>query len=328
MLMSRFYTETLQKKYQEQYTPYGWTIADVIRSGVENPDSSIGVYAGGEACYVLYRELFEPIITTYHQCTLNQPFESNWQLAAPLPTLDPEGKYILSSRIRLARNFTGLPFPAAVSLQQRLEREAAVQQALERARALHGRYYSLSTMPSHIRTQLQQKHSLPKLGDRFMASAGFNRDWPLGRGTFINETADLFIWFGEEDFLRVISLEAGGNLEAVFTRLATAYTVLERLFDFAADGQFGYLTSCPSNLGTTMRAGVHVCLPQLHNHPHKLKALCERWQLQIRGTGGEHTHIEKAVYDISNQHRLGITEAEIVQQLSHGLAEIITVEKQ
>ncbi|MCB0034135.1 MAG: hypothetical protein KDE51_08955 [Anaerolineales bacterium] len=325
-LMARFYTKELAAKYKDRRTPYGWSITNVVRSGRENRDSSVGLYAGGEACYQQFAELFDPVIATYHQHDTSQPHHRSWALSEPLVNPDPDGRFVVSTRIRVARNFANVPFPAAVSLTQRLQQEAAVQETLERE--LSGRYYTLNTMPEPITTLLQEKRCLPRLGDRFLASGGFNRDWPTGRGVFVDDSQKLFIWFGEEDFLRIISLEFNADLAAVYERIVQACNLLEQAFHFAADERYGFLTSCPSNLGTTMRAGVHINLPHLHQQPDKLKAACDELGLQLRGTSGEHTAVENATYDVSNKRRLGITEAEAVTLLNKGVLALIELEQE
>lgn len=325
-LMARFYTEELAAKYKDRRTPYGWTIEDVVRSGKENPDSNVGIYAGGEACYHLFSELFNPIIAAYHQHDIDETHQSSWNLSEPLANPDPNGRFVVSTRIRVARNFAGVPFPAAVSLTQRLQQEAAVQEILERE--LPGRYYTLNTMPEPITKLLQEKRSLPRLGDRFLESGGFNGDWPLGRGVFVHDSHQLFVWFGEEDFLRIISLAFNADLAAVYECVVQTCQTLRDVFHFAADDHFGFLTSCPTNLGTTMRASVHINLPHLHQHPDKLKTACDELGLQIRGTSGEHTEIENATYDVSNKRRLGITEAEAVTLLNKGVLALIELEQE
>ena len=163
--------------------------------------------------------------------------------------------------------------------------------------------------------------------DRFMESAGFYRDWPVGRGIFFNDSMDIFIWLGEEDLFRIFSLEDDADFNGAFTRLASLHTALEEHFSFSFSDEWGYLNSCPSNVGTGMRASVHIRLPFLAENPSELEKLCSEMQLQIRGTSGEHTKFEQGIYDISNKTRLGSTEYEIVDSFSKSIQQLIQLEK-
>jgi creatine kinase/arginine kinase len=106
-------------------------------------------------------------------------------------------------------------------------------------------------------------HFLFKEGDRFLEAAGLNRDWPEGRGIFHNTDKTFLVWINEEDQLRIISMEKGSDIKGVFERLAIACKTLEKSFKFAHDDHLGYITSCPTNLGTALRASVHIKLPKL-----------------------------------------------------------------
>ena len=106
-------------------------------------------------------------------------------------------------------------------------------------------------------------HFLFKEGDRFLESSGLNRDWPEGRGIYHNNDKTFLVWVNEEDQLRIISMQKGADILAVFTRLSTAATEIEKVAKFAHDDHLGYITSCPTNLGTALRASVHIKLPLL-----------------------------------------------------------------
>merc|ERR1712219_83649 len=114
----------------------------------------------------------------------------------------------------------------------------------------------------------------------------------------------------------------GGDVKGVFERLARGIKAVgdsvkkESGRDFMLDAKYGYIHSCPTNLGTGMRASVHVDLPGYTKEGlTKLQARCEELKVQPRGTRGESGgHIDDT-YDISNKHRLGYSEVELVQQL-------------
>ena len=98
---------------------------------------------------------------------------------------------------------------------------------------------------------------------RFLDACGLNRDWPDGRGIFHNDAKTFLVWINEEDQLRIISMQPGADILAVFSRLSIAAAEIEKVAKFAHDEHLGYITSCPTNLGTALRASVHIKLPNL-----------------------------------------------------------------
>merc|ERR1711872_1066553 len=135
----------------------------------------------------------------------------------------------------------------------------------------------------------------------------------MGAKTFL-------LWVNEEDQTRIISMEKGGDVKGVFERLARGIKAVgdsvkaESGKEYALSEQYGYIHSCPTNLGTGMRASVHVDLPGWTKEGvDKLKARCEALAVQPRGTRGESGDQTGCTYDISNKHRLGYTEVELVQ---------------
>ena len=108
-----------------------------------------------------------------------------------------------------------------------------------------------------------EDHFLFKKGDRFLEAASLNRDWPSGRGIFHNDNKTFLVWVNEEDQLRIISMQQGSNIREVFQRLSVAADSIENEAAFAKDDHLGYITSCPTNLGTGLRASVHIKLPKL-----------------------------------------------------------------
>jgi protein-arginine kinase len=128
---------------------------------------------------------------------------------------------------------------------------------------LEGSYYPLNGMKKEDQDQLIADHFLFKEGDRFLAAAGLNRDWPSGRGIFHNKDKTFLTWVNEEDQLRIISMQPGADILAVFRRLSMAAAAIEKVAKFAHDDHLGYITSCPTNCGTALRASVHIKLPKL-----------------------------------------------------------------
>ncbi|MCK5854802.1 MAG: arginine kinase [Sulfurovaceae bacterium] len=328
-LLSKYLTAEVFEILKERKTNNGFSLQDIIKSGVENSDSGIGVYAGDELSYHTFAELFNPIIKEYHGFGVDDEHQSNLNphdLDAPNP--DPDGKFILSTRIRVGRNIDGFPLGTAISKEDRDHIEEVVSNSLNALTGdLAGTYHPLSGMSKTVSKQLIDDHFLFKTGDRFLESAGLNRHWPAGRGIYHNDEKTFLVWINEEDQLRIISMQNGGNIKEVFRRLTTAISEIEKNIKFSYSKHLGYITSCPTNLGTAMRASVHIKLPKLGTEMNRFKAITDRHHLQIRGIHGEHSDSVGDIYDISNKRRLGVTEVQCVQDMVDGVVELIDVEK-
>ncbi len=329
-LMKKHLTEEVKKKLAGVVTPSGFTLAQAINSGLVNEDSSVGVYAGDEHSYVLFAPLFDPIIEEYHGGYKKEDTHSADLDATKLvaDSVDPDGSFVVSTRIRVGRNLKGIPFAPAISAEQRREVERRVVDSLSKFDGdLKGMYYPLAGMDEATRQQLVADHFLFKKGDRFLEAAGANREWPESRGIFHSADKRFLVWVNEEDELRIISMQEGGNVREVFSRLARAIEMLQRQLQFAYTEHLGYLSSCPTNLGTAMRASVHVKLPKLGKNEAKLKRICNELKLSLRGIDGEHSDSKGSVYDISNKQRLGISEVDAVNLLIRGVGTLIMLEK-
>ena len=122
-------------------------------------------------------------------------------------------------------------------------------------------------------------------------------------------------------------MESGADVEGVFLRLARAIGAIEKALPFQHSAQLGYLSSCPSNLGTGMRASVLVRLPRASAHP-AFRDTVEKWHLQARGLYGENSSsAEGCVFDISNRRRLGRTEVECIKEMYFGVKALLELEK-
>jgi protein-arginine kinase len=160
--------------------------------------------------------------------------------------------------------------------------------------------------------------------DPYLVVAGISSDWPYGRGCYVSEDRGFIVWVGEEDHLRIMCMKKGSVLNEVFDRLKAAVDVVEAKIQggCAMSKDYGVVTSCPTNIGTGMRASVHIQIPNLckDGTDSYAKKICKPLGLSVRGMGGEHTPIGKdGTVDISPSARFCISEAEIVTALYRGL---------
>ena len=127
--------------------------------------------------------------------------------------------------------------------------------------------------------------------------------------------------------MRIISMQKGAGIKEVFDRLSRAAAHIETVCKFSHDDHLGYITSCPTNLGTALRASVHIKLPKLMKNKTKFNEIADKYYVQIRGIHGEHTETNDGVFDISNRRRLGRSERELVQDMIDGVKALIDAEK-
>ena len=193
---------------------------------------------------------------------------------------------------------------------------------------LKGTYFSMKNIDFDTQQEMVKKHILFKKGDEFLSTAGAYRFWPTGRGIFHTPSEDFMVWVNEEDHMRIISITRSGDLNDAYGRLVTGIKALEEELKFIRHPRYGNISACPTNVGTSLRASVHIRLPLLARDPDKLHQITNRLKLQIRGTSGEHTDIVDGVMDISNRCRLGATEFDIIKSLQDGIIELIKAEEE
>lgn len=187
-------------------------------------------------------------------------------------------------------------------------------------------------MTDEEQDQLIEDHFLfDKPVSPLLMSSRMARDWPDARGIWHNDAKNFLVWVNEEDHLRVISMEKGGNMRGVFERFCQGLSRIESLMkesgkEFMWNEHLGYILTCPSNLGTGLRGGVHVKLPLLSQHP-RFDEILEKLRLQKRGTGGVDTASTDGTFDISNLDRLGFSEVQLVQKVVDGVKLLVDMEK-
>lgn len=254
--------------------------------------------------------------------------------------VDPDARYIVSTRIRVARSLAGVEFPATMSRVERRRVQRLVGECTEQLQSpklAAGSYLPVLAMTNEQNLDLIQRHILFDNPNEWTIASGLGRDWPDGRALYANvddldsQTPDFMIWVNEEDHLRIMCLRPGGDIQGVFTTLMDGVRELEvelqkRGWSFAKDTRLGYLTSCPTNIGTSMRASVHVRLTNLGRLPGFLR-LVQRLKLEARGKYGETDRQHTGVFDISNAERLGKSEVHLINVMVEGVAQLIEVEK-
>jgi len=335
-LVAKYVTKPLWEKLSSVKTATsGFTLAQAIACAVQFDDQHCGIYAGDWDSYKDFAEVFDPIIQDYHGISPDAVHESDMDVNKIKGNIDPTAP-VKSTRIRVGRSIDGFGLSPGITKEQRLNVESLMKKAFANLEGdLAGTYYPLTGMDEQVRQQLVDDHFLFVSGDKNLIAAGMERDWPEGRGIFHNKEKTFLTWVNEEDQLRIISMQMGGDVKGVFDRLARGIKAVgdsikaESGRDFMLDPKYGYIHSCPTNLGTGMRASVHVDLPGYTKEGlPALKKRCEELQVQPRGTRGESGGQTGVTYDISNKHRLGYSEVQLVQKMIDGVNTLVEEDRQ
>ena len=224
---------------------------------------------------------------------------------------------VVSSRIRLARNLNGLPFPARLKSDR---------QAKEIIRSVSAAVNRVDEFRLYYMDGISEDEALNLVENRLISPALLST--PSRSAALINEKGDISIMINEEDHLREQCISGGLSLRSAYERMSEKDTLIARSIPFAYDEQLGYLTACPTNLGTGLRASVMMFLPALELGgvmPDVIKSVT-RLGLTVRGAYGEGTKAKGYIYQISNEVTLGVTEEAVLSQVESLVGKIVEME--
>lgn len=232
----------------------------------------------------------------------------------------PADKIVISSRIRLARNLRGIPFPGWGKKPDRLKAAQEIRPAVESLPELQGCFSeAMDNLPSLDKQLLVERHLI----SREHAAKG------AGSAMALNREETLCFMINEEDHIRMQALLPGLQLREVWDVINRVDSRLEKKLDFAFTHEWGYLTACPTNLGTGIRVSAMLHLPGLV-HAEQINQIIQsvnKLGLAVRGLYGEGTEALGNIFQVSNQMTLGEGEEAIVERLSKVLAQIIEHEE-
>lgn len=220
---------------------------------------------------------------------------------SPWMTNIEDGAIEMSSRIRLARNIKDVPFPHILQDLSRIEElEDTIGGVL-----IDYKNISIPQSAMEDKALLVEKHLVSPLFTK------------RGYSSFINEDESVSILLNEEDHLRVQVMGSGIPMGDLYEKAAMIDDMLEEEIDYAYDEQYGFLTACPTNVGTGMRASVMLHLPALsiNKKINRFQSNLNRFGFALRGIYGEGSMPLGHIYQLSNQLTLGQTEEEIVENL-------------
>jgi protein arginine kinase len=233
--------------------------------------------------------------------------------------LKEEGKdrdVVVSSRIRLARNFEKYNFPVKISIEEAQSVFNEMAAVIDKS---HYAIFKTKDIPKIEKEMLVEKHVISPalLGHPDISGFALSQD----------ETETIMI--NEEDHLRIQVLDSGLSLNEVWHKINQIDDRIEKNVQYAFDEQLGYLTSCPTNTGTGMRASVMLHLPALEitKQINKVLSTVAQFGLAVRGVYGEGSKTMGSLYQISNQVTLGDTEETIIKKIENITRQIAEKEK-
>lgn len=232
----------------------------------------------------------------------------------------PESDIVISSRIRLARNLASYPFCNRVSAFQKAEIENLLRDAVTKLDLEPPLSYINVPALSILDRQLLVERQLIS---RELAAA----DGPRGVAVAPQETVSLMV--NEEDHLRLQVMRSGFALDEAWQQIDRVDDLLEQRLSYAFADDFGYLTACPTNVGTGMRASVMLHLPALEHTKEieKVFRALQKINLAVRGLYGEGSRASGHFYQISNQVTLGKSEPTLLGEIHSVIPQIITYER-
>ncbi len=232
----------------------------------------------------------------------------------------PHDLIVMSSRVRLARNLKGLPFPGWGKKSERLRALEAIRPAVESLPQMTDAFsQSMDNLPNIDKQILVERHLISR--EHAAKSAG--------SGLVLNKEESLCVMINEEDHLRMQALRPGLQLKQAWLTIDQVDSDLEKRLDYAFNPEMGYLTACPTNLGTGIRVSAMLHLPGLvlAEQINQIIQSVNKLGLAVRGLYGEGTEALGNVFQVSNQMTLGEGETDIVERLNKVLLQIIEHEE-
>jgi protein arginine kinase len=247
---------------------------------------------------------------------MNQIASSN---ASWLPDEASTSNIVLASRTRLARNLEHYPFPNACTSPQRRQVYTKLKSLFDENQPSPLSLLEMEHLNEIERRVLEEKH---------LISEDLAKN-PDSSGVYVSIKDNTSIMINEEDHLRFQSICPGYSLEEAWQRTHALTSHFEQHIAFASDTDFGYLTACPSNVGTGLRLSVMLHLPglALTEQIKQITKAAEQLALTIRGFNGEGSKPLGYIYQLSNQSTLGETESSLFERLCKAVDRLIVAEE-
>jgi len=224
---------------------------------------------------------------------------------------------VISTRVRLARNISGYPFPSKLKDETK---------AKEIVRKVNTAVSKLDSFNLYFMNNISESSAI-SLKEKYLISNDLIANHNYG-AVLINKAEDISIMINEEDHIRSQCFMRGLNLKEAYSRISEVDDKLSNSLTYAFDKDLGYLTACPTNLGTALRASVMLFLPALSQKNYMTEIIREvsRLGLTVRGIYGEGSDADGYMYQISNEVTLGVSEEKILSIVEDAVNKIVVLE--
>lgn len=228
---------------------------------------------------------------------------------------------VFSTRVRFARNLSDFPFPNKMTEEQKYSVIQAVSDAVLKSSS--GSEYQF------IDISKLNENELFSLVERHLISPQFASN-PAGRALILKKDESVSIMINEEDHIRIQCIQVGLEFDKAFNEALKIEKIIGESVNYAFDSKFGYLTECPTNLGTGMRASAMIHLPALENLGalERIFNSISKFGITVRGTFGEGSQTKSSMYQVSNQITLGISEKDSIENINNIIMQLVQKEQE
>jgi len=326
-------------------TKSGVTFAKCIKPGMDNKGhpmiKTVGVVAGDEESYTTFGDLFDRVIDIRHggwKADAKHPTNLEWSEVSDEMM---DSSHVVASQILVARNVRGIQLPPSITKDERRKLESMLDVALKRLPSdLSGQYFPLGFSNSYkAKPQGMSEAEEDKLlangylfedpDSSLLLSTGMGRHWPDGRGVFLTngstKDSGFCVWVSEEDHIRLQSKVPGGQIKQCFAKLCAVDKEIDKHlrqegYEYMHNSHHGFITTCPSNIGTTMRASVTVNVPLL-GEQMGVKEILKSLKLVAKEDPNK-----AGFFAISTKILLGQSEVDSINNLIEGVKRIVEKE--
>ncbi|XP_035257080.1 creatine kinase M-type [Anguilla anguilla] len=326
-VMAAVLTLDMYKWQYHRATDSGVIFDDVIRPGLEDPGQaagplSVGCVAGDAQSYILFCKFFDRVIEAYHGYKMPGNQESDFNYDNLKGGDDFDSEYAVACEVRVSRCVDGFSFPTHCCRGERRKLHTVAKKVFgQMAEEFPGKLYSLGELEQGM---LGEGITMETATDLRMKT-GVARDWPDSRAVWLSKEGNLAVWINIEDHLQLVTARADSNIKEAFQCVCVYLQKLEALYrkmrhSFVWKHHLGWVVSSPAQVGTGLRASVHLKLKHLPLHT-RLADILQRLRLHMEPAGSS------GVFRVSNAHTIGFTEVELVQMLVDGVKLLVVMER-
>ncbi|XP_066918623.1 creatine kinase B-type-like [Clytia hemisphaerica] len=333
-IMARYLTQQVYEDLFNLRTSSGCDFDTCIQTGIDCSEKvSCGLVAGDEECYDLFSVVFDPVISDRHRGfgRGNEIIGQEMNIS-DLKANVFDRRYVKSIHFLVGRCIKGFRFPPTCRRAERRHTEKLLKDVLLSLEDnFEGSYHHLVDLSPEERYQLPD--ILQSVTDapisRTLISSGSTRDWPCGRGVFYSQSCDLFAWTNREDHLRIMYRDRDMDIVAAFKSFTRALEEIKSKLgdaglEYSIHKDYGHLLTCPSGIGTALRAGVHLKLPNLICDP-RFRTIIKNLRLHMGAE--DQDMLKKGYVDVYNMDRLGYSEVYLVQRVADAVDLLIKMEQ-